>query len=380
MTNSEIRFFRQAVREGNLAAVDLFFKDFSSKDKDEQAQLVIAGITEVTSTKVLDHLMTVGIPLDYVEEEKQNTLLHLAACSDYPEIPAYFIKKGLDVHAKNTLGATPFLFGSCYTSNPKVLQVLIEAGANVQEKDNDGASALCIASRYNDQEVIINFLVHQGLDVEERDNTGLTPFLSAIRYNSSLDVCLALRDAGAEVYAKSPNGDNALHLAALNQECSQLMIESLRGRFRTTDKNDDGYTPLSLALVLSDNPVVINALIKSQQDELLYAACQNKNPQIVSVLQNRGLDLNARTGEGLYPVLWVAKYNENPEVLEEFIKAGAIMDVRDLDGRTVLHYAAINENTAIYDWLKEQNDYDYLDVEDDSEHKPEYYRTHLDEF
>ena len=380
MTNSEIRFFRQAVREGNLAAVDLFFKDFSSKDKDDQAQLVIAGITEATSTKVLDHLMTVGIPLDYVEEEKQNTLLHLAACSDYPEIPAYFIKKGLDVHAKNTLGATPFLFGSCYTSNPKVLQVLIEAGANVQEKDNDGASALCIASRYNDQESIINFLVHQGLDVEERDNTGLTPFLSAIRYNSSLDVCLALRDAGAEVYAKSPNGDNALHLAALNQECSQLMIESLRGRFRTTDKNDDGYTPLSLALVLSDNPVVINALIKSQQDELLYAACQNKNPQIVSVLQNRGLDLNARTGEGLYPVLWVAKYNENPEVLEEFIKAGAIMDVRDLDGRTVLHYAAINENTAIYDWLKEQNDYDYLDVEDDSEHKPEYYRTHLDEF
>lgn len=380
MTNSEIRFFRQAVREGNLAAVDLFFKDFSSKDKDDQAQLVIAGITEATSTKVLDHLMTVGIPLDYVEEEKQNTLLHLAACSDYPEIPAYFIKKGLDVHAKNTLGATPFLFGSCYTSNPKVLQVLIEAGSNVQEKDNDGASALCIASRYNDQEAIINFLVHQGLDVEERDNTGLTPFLSAIRYNSSLDVCLALRDAGAEVYAKSPNGDNALHLAALNQECSQLMIESLRGRFRTTDKNDDGYTPLSLALVLSDNPVVINALIKSQQDELLYAACQNKNPQIVSVLQNRGLDLNARTGEGLYPVLWVAKYNENPEVLEEFIKAGAIMDVRDLDGRTVLHYAAINENTAIYDWLKEQNDYDYLDVEDDFEHKPEYYRTHLDEF
>ena len=85
MTNSEIRFFRQAVREGNLVAVDLFFKDFSSKDKDEQAQLVIAGITEATSTKVLDHLMTVGIPLDYVEEEKQNTLLHLAACSDCPE-------------------------------------------------------------------------------------------------------------------------------------------------------------------------------------------------------------------------------------------------------------------------------------------------------
>ena len=43
MTNSEIRFYRQAVREGNLAALDLFFKDFSSKDKEEQAQLIISG-------------------------------------------------------------------------------------------------------------------------------------------------------------------------------------------------------------------------------------------------------------------------------------------------------------------------------------------------
>lgn len=380
MTNSEIRFLRQAVREGNLAAVDLFFKDFSSKDKDEQSQLVIAGITEATSAKMLDHLLTVGIPLDYIEEEKQNTLLHLAACSDYPEIPTYFIKKGLDVHAKNSLGATPFLFGSCYTDNPKVLQVLIDAGANVHEKDNDGASALCIAARYNDNEAIINFLVHQGLDLEERDNTGLTPFLSAIRYNSSLEVCLALRDAGAEVYAKSPNGDNALHLVALNEECSLAMIESLRGRFRTTDKNDDGYTPLSLALVLSDNPVVINGLLKNQQDEVLYAACQNKNPQIVSVLQIRGIDFNARTGDGLYPVMWVAKYNENVEVLQEFIGAGAIMDVRDIMGRTVFHYAAINQDSSIYEWLKEQEAYSHLNVEDESEHNPEYYRQHPEDF
>lgn len=380
MTNSEIRFYRQAVRRGNLAALDLFFKDFSSKDKEEQAQLIISGITEAPSIKVLEHLMTLGISLDYIEEEKQNTLLHLAACSSHPEIPAYFIKKGLDVHAKNCLGATPFLFGSCYTDNPKVLQVFVEAGANVQEKDNDGASALCIAARYNDSEAIINFLVHQGLDLEERDSTGLTPFLSAIRYNSSLEVALALRDAGAEVYAKSPNGDNALHLVALNRDCSLAMIEALRGRFRTTDKNDDGYTPLSLALVLSENPVVINALIKNQQDELLYAACQNKNPQIVSVLQARGIDLNARSGDGRYPIMWVAKYNENVEVMEEFICGGAIMEVRDLMGRTVLHYAAVNENSSIYDWLKEQETYRHLDVEDESEHNPEYYRQHPEDF
>ena len=72
MTSTEISFYRQAVREGNLAALRLFLKDFDSKDKEHQASLVITGVTEAPSLKVLKSLLTMGIPLDFVEEEKQN--------------------------------------------------------------------------------------------------------------------------------------------------------------------------------------------------------------------------------------------------------------------------------------------------------------------
>lgn len=380
MTGIEAGFYCQAVREGNLAALKVFFKDFDSKDKDERDSLIVSGITEVTSVKVLKDLISLGIPLDYIEEEKQNTLLHLAACSDYPEIPTFFIKKGFDVNARNAIGATPLMFGSCYTSNPKVLEVLLKAGTDITIKDNDNASVLCIASRYSESEDIIRFLANQGLDLEDRDDSGLTPMLSAFRYNSSIDVVLALRDVGSDVFAKSNDGDTALHMAAYNRDCSRPMLDFLRSRFRVSDRNNEGFTPLTIAAMLSDNQVVLEAMIKMQREELLYEACQNRYPGIVSILKSQGIDLNMETGDFSYPILWVARYNANPRVLEAFLDAGAIAGVRDLWGRGIFHYAAMNENGEGYEWLKNQDEYKYLDTKDEYDHDAEYYRQHQEEF
>lgn len=380
MTSAEISFYRQAVREGNLAALRLFLKDFDSKDKEQQGSLVITGVTEAPSLSVLKSLLAMGLPLDFVEEEKRNTLLHFAACSNHPEIPRYLLQQGLAVDARNAIGATPLMFGSCYTANPKVLQVLLDAGADINAKDDDNASVLCIAARYSDSEDVVSFLSGQGLDIEERDNTGLTPMLSAFRYNSSLQVVLALRDAGADLYAKTPKNETALHMAAFNPECSRAMIDFLRGRFRVSDTNDDGVTPLSIALVLSSNPTVVEALIQAQREELVFDAVQNRRPGMARILRSQGIDLNMQTADFLYPVLWLVRSNTNPEVLEEFMDEGALVTVRDLWGRTVFHYAAINEDPAIYEWLKAQEEYKFLDTEDEYQHKAEYYRQHPDEF
>lgn len=56
MTSAEHRFYCQAVREGNISALKVFFKDFDSKDKEEQASLIINGVTAVKSLKVLKQL------------------------------------------------------------------------------------------------------------------------------------------------------------------------------------------------------------------------------------------------------------------------------------------------------------------------------------
>lgn len=380
MTSAENRFYRQAVREGNLSALELFFADFTVKDKEHQASLVISGVTDAPDLRMLKQLLALGVPLDFVEEEKRNTLLHFAACSESPEICRYLIQQGLEVDARNAIGATPLMFGSCYTGNPKVLQALLEAGADINAKDDDNASVLCIASRYSESEDVVGFLARQGLDLEERDNSGLTPLLSAFRYNSSLPVALALRDAGADLYAKTPKGETALHLAAFNPECSRSMIDFLRGRFRVSDMSQDGVTPLNIAMVLSGNPAVVEGLIQAQREELVYDAIQNRRPGMARLLRAQGIDLNMQTADFLYPILWLARCNSNPAVMEEFLDEGALVTARDLWGRTVFHYAAINEDSSIYEWFKEQEEYKFLDTEDEYKHDAEYYRQHPDEF
>ena len=83
----------------------------------------------------------------------------------------------------------------------------------------------------------------------------------------------------------------------------------------------------------------------------------------------------------LVKFFWVARNNPNPEVLNVLISEGAILEAKNLWGRTVLHYAAANENPAIFDWLK-QNENLKLDftLQDDNGKDCEYYRVHPDEF
>ena len=81
------------------------------------------------------------------------------------------------------------------------------------------------------------------------------------------------------------------------------------------------------------------------------------------------------------PIFWVAKNNENPEVLASLLASGAIAEVTDLLGRNFTHYAAANENSAIYDWIVSHEEFkSLLDAEDSEGHDSEYYRNHPDEF
>ena len=78
------------------------------------------------------------------------------------------------------------------------------------------------------------------------------------------------------------------------------------------------------------------------------AAKYNENREVIETLLKAGADLMARDEDRLTPLHRAAKHNENPEVIETLLKAGADMMARDEDGFTPLHWAARwNENPEI---------------------------------
>ena len=80
---------------------------------------------------------------------------------------------------------------------------------------------------------------------------------------------------------------------------------------------------------------------------LMYAAANNRNPEVITSLLKAGADVNAQSRYGVTALMYAAN-NKNPAVITTLLKAGADIEARDNDGRTALMWAARhNENPEV---------------------------------
>lgn len=380
MTEENKDLFKDAVSAGNLDVVKLLLKDFESFGEDDRIFVLIAGIlnSDGVGTEILDYIIGLGAySMDFATEDGW-TVLHYAAATSDPALVKYFVDKGADLEAVTKFKATPLLVAASNSSNPDVLDMLLKCGANIEARDDENESLLIEAAK-NKNLPVIEYVLTKGFDLEERDTDGWTPIMNAARWNENSDVIVALRKAGADFNAKTASGGNLLHLAALNE--SEDMVQYACAHFSVNDTDDKGVTPFQLAAMNNPNPNVLQIFMDAQKEETFFNVCCNPNPGVIVKLLQSGFAANFETSDFSRPIFWVAKNNENPEVLAALLSAGAIVETKDLFGRNFVHYAAANENPAIYDWIKSHEEFSGMFESEDSEsHDPEYYRSHPDEF
>ena len=87
----------------------------------------------------------------------------------------------------------------------------------------------------------------------------------------------------------------------------------------------------------------------------MYAAQNNVNVMVVSLLLNAGAKINDRTASGVTALMYAARSNRNPEVISILLKAGANGRLKSDEGKTAFDYAAENES------LKGTSQYQELD-------------------
>jgi ankyrin repeat protein len=75
---------------------------------------------------------------------------------------------------------------------------------------------------------------------------------------------------------------------------------------------------------------------------LTVAAILNENPEVISTLLEAGADIEARDSFfGRTPLMWAAMSNQNPEAITTLLKAGA--KAKDKAGKTAFDDARYNE-------------------------------------
>lgn len=378
MTEPQLIAFKYAIKSGNIELFDVLAKDFDSFTQEDKNQLLEQTVINSPNTDFISHVLDFGYELNY-KDDSDNTLLHLAAISSYPQTVKFFISKGIDIEAKNNNDETPLFNAATFSDNIDVLQTLIDAGADKNVTSRNGENLLISAAGYNSNPEVIKFLLNMGFDIESCNEDGFTPLLYATLYQSNYDIIETLVEAGADIKAKTDMGDNILHMAVQN-ECVD-MVYFLRSLFLTSDTNNAGESCFENALKCASSPDVIKILLRKMKEEHVMFACTNENAEILEALINAGYDVNTTDINGMSALMFASQVNSRPSIIRMLRFYSADLYAHDKNGRNALHYAAVNTEPAIYNFMLKDEDFKTLiDEKDDKGNKPEYYKEHPDEF
>lgn len=156
-------------------------------------------------------------PVDYVEGTSP---LMLAACSgDLPAIES-FVRAGADARCVEKINRPVFLVFKKQQPLHHVglhgcipaLTLLLERRASVNARDAKGLTPLHCAA-FSGDTAMVGELLERRADLDAKDNISATPLLGAVMRGSDAVVQLLIEKRSA--VASSPDGLNALHLAAI---------------------------------------------------------------------------------------------------------------------------------------------------------------------
>ena len=216
------------------------------------------------------------------------TPLHVAAdASRNPDAIATLLEHGADAKAKNAVGETPLHLASSdrlyfeslgYSPaidqrNLEVAKLLLDHSADVNAKDDDDRTPLHSATEHSASHKLVALLLDHGADVNAKDEGGVTPLHWAAKCSSGPEVVALLLEYGAEVNAKT--------------------VAS--GFYRKSEQ-----TPLHSSV----EPPLLTCVDYEWQP----------NAQVISLLIEKGGDLNATNESGMTPCQFAEVYEAPSEI------------------------------------------------------------------
>lgn len=213
--------------------------------------------------------------LDELEQFLAGDTLILALRDQNFEAARCLLSKPINVNAyEEDRGATPLMLS--YDGELDLVKMLLDKGADINAADYQGMSPLMHAIKWGMFEVAY-FLIQQGADVNLPSDDGSTPLMQ-MAYNSFemdheeeerdkifMQTLVLMINSGAEIDAKSNDGDTAL-LCSLETQMDKRIVKLLLERGADTNvENDIGETPLNLA-VQRNHHEVLNDLLSFGTD------------------------------------------------------------------------------------------------------------------
>ncbi|MCX5753137.1 MAG: ankyrin repeat domain-containing protein [Candidatus Krumholzibacteria bacterium] len=309
----------------NTAVIDLLLAkgmDVNSADVNGMTAVLFAGSRG--KWDAVQYLASKGARLD-CRATGGTGLVHFAARRGNLDVLKQLVAAGLSLSCgPDQWGATP-LGGAAQRGQMEVMTFLLENGANPNEVPPDGESPLMNAAGAGKRDAV-RLLLDKGADPNYRLNEFTA--LMASFWRPDPEVVRMLLAKGADVKLTGETGSNVLHRFAQTPnvpvEIARLLVEAGAD---PTKRNDEGFTPLTLA-------------------------CERGYTDIVKYFASKGADVSNAGGAFKSTGLHAAAAKGYGDLATFLIESGAPVNAEDSDGHTPLYYADRHGNTEIAKALK----------------------------
>jgi len=265
------------------------------------------------------------------EQKRQESLLHVATRNNQPDMAKLLIEKGLDINAKNNLGATPLLIASL-NGYVDLVKLLLSSGADLRITNNNGRSPVEYAAYGKNITVYKLFFEKDTTLVKHRSTDGATLLHWAANAGDTVLFSFLL-GKGLDIQSKADDGVSVVHWAYSGGNKTMLAYLSKKGLDFNIGSTAD-YSPISAALYykrkssiefLLENGFGINQKFQPGNNTLLIAACEANAPEVVTYLISKGADVNITNDQNLN-ALGLMIPNKNMEMTELLYTNGATID------------------------------------------------------
>ncbi|MGY3054916.1 ankyrin repeat protein [Pedobacter sp. UYEF25] len=253
------------------------------------------------------------------------TYLHWASVRGNTDVVALLLKKGADLHLKDSHGMSAFNFAaSSGQQETKVYDLLLAKGENIKTDLNDeGANALLLAISNDKDLALTNYFISKGLSIQSKDAEGINAFGYAAK-GGSLSNMKGLLKMGVLPDARS-------------------MVLATQGR--SANSGLDVYQYLeSLKLnpkaAMADGTNALHNLVKRQ-----------KQTEVINYFLEKGIDVNQLDGNGNTVFINAAAANSDVELLKTLQSKVQNINQQNKKGESALMLAVANNSAEIVDYL-----------------------------
>ncbi|KTD03251.1 ankyrin repeat domain-containing protein [Fluoribacter gormanii] len=282
-------------------------------------------------------------------DENGNTLAHLAAIYDQPEILKVLIRKAEELDSSifeitNSNGFTPL--ECCYLHSSLKAMLLLESNSQLSSSTN-----LIVSKQYDR----LKGLPPSGLHRKGLEKIALVA--SALGDVTAMQILLNItRNKENLLRYQTKDGWSGVHFAASNDRLDIIKLFPEEFAAKVTD--NDGNTPLMVAAGRGNLNIIEYLLEKGADlhqsnnhgESAVIFAVENGQLNTLKFLDEKGVDLTIVNNKGENPLLVAAK-NGHLACVSYLLDRGFSADLKDNQGKTAFQLALETSQLEIADLL-----------------------------